>query len=249
MECNRCGDCCDSMRPGVKRDKETDMPLLEWGAKLPKDLYEERYGEPLLLPVVGGETGPEVGFEFDTNNGKPFTPFRCTKLRSWPEGPEGPESGCALMMDYPNPDPKDISQLRPRVCGEFPVFGLDIDAAIIEGKSFIPPTGATPRCTWYGIRIVGPWKPTKYWQDRWDAQQRGEPVEPMMTVDQFASEIAALHKRRVTTDGSARKRDGSDDRGMCAHSVLDPADPATGWTPTHDAECAGKLPADPVCHT
>lgn len=215
MECNRCGDCCSGMRDGVKKDKDTGLPLVVWGSKYPEDLYEARYGERMLRPIVLVDGGPVVakagqGFETDAD-GKPYTAFSCAFLEEHHDGtdPEaGPETSCGLMCRHPRPDPQRIEQIRPRACGEFPVFGLDIDAALIGGQSYIPATGNLPRCTWYGLRVVGPWKTTgtpeqvEYWRERWERQQRGEPVQAMMTVQQMAELAERLQAERVTEDGS-----------------------------------------------
>lgn len=176
-ECNRCGDCCDGTRDDVKKDAATGMPLLVWGSRYPSDFYEERYGQRLIQPVVMADGGIEVGdaFEIDADD-RPYTAFKCSFLREHPEGPGGPETGCGLQCRFPEPDPEQPAQNPPRTCGEFPVFGLDIDAAIIDGHPYVPPTGALPRCTWHGIRIVGPWKDEDAWRERWAAQEanRGE---------------------------------------------------------------------------
>lgn len=162
-ECNRCGDCCDSMSDWVDKDEATGMPKLVWGSNAPEDRYEERYGEPLLIPVVMGDGGPREGQSFEVDaDGKPYTAFRCSKLIRHSED----ETSCALYHG----DRQDPSKSPPLNCGDFPVFSVLIDDAIVAGNSFIPPTGNLPRCTWYGIRVVGPWKndPKGYWRRRWE---------------------------------------------------------------------------------
>jgi hypothetical protein len=163
------------MRPGVKTDEPTGMPLFVWGSKFPDDLYEERYGVPMLQPIVRGDGGPCIGKSFEIqDSGAPYTAFNCAFLHELHDGSDpsmGPETACGLRERHGEGIPEDISTIRPRNCGEFPVFGLDIDVAILGGEPFIPPTGALPRCTWHGIRIVGPWKEEPAWRERWRLQQ------------------------------------------------------------------------------
>lgn len=167
MECNRCGDCCNGMSEYVKKDEATGLPLFTWGSNAPEDLYAERFGQQMLQPIVMGDGGPQIGDDFEVDaDGKKYTCFSCSFHR--PAGDDG-KSSCGLYgLDK---DPKDLSTIRPRNCGEFPVFGRAVDAAIIDGNAYVPATGALPRCTWYGIRIVGPWKDTPFWQARWASQQ------------------------------------------------------------------------------
>lgn len=160
-ECNRCGDCCDSLSDWVEKDEATGMPLLEWGTNAPEDRYEARYGKPLLIPIVLGDGGPQEGDGFEEG----YTGFRCSKLVRHSED----ETSCALYHgDRQNP-----SASPPLNCGDFPVFGIRVDDAIVAGHPFIPPTGSLPRCTWYGIRVVGPWKENPknpYWKNLWEKQ-------------------------------------------------------------------------------
>lgn len=171
-ECNQCGDCCNGLSDGVKKDEATGLPLFVWGEQYPEDLYEERYGQRMLQPIVMGDGGPQVGeaFEIDAD-GKAYTCFSCSFLEQLHDGTgEGPETRCGLYGK--DKDPEDLSTIRPRNCGEFPIFGLHIDDTIIAGNTYVPATGALPRCTWYGIRIVGPWKNTKFWREHWERKQQ-----------------------------------------------------------------------------
>lgn len=204
-ECNRCGQCCSSLMDGVKRDLETDLPLLTWGSRFPADLYEARYGVPLLRPVVRGEGGACIGKAFEIDeDGKPYTAFSCSMLATHHDGTgEGPKTACMLMKA--GEDPQDLGSIRPRNCGDFPIFGLEVDGAIIDGHPYVPPTGATPECTWHGIRIVGPWKEAPSWRERWEAQQRGEEVPRAARISEFEGAIERLHERRATVDGSVLK--------------------------------------------
>jgi len=190
MECNRCGDCCNSLNENVKRDEVTGLPMVVWGSKFPEDLYESRYGKRMLQPVgflddssempYQGRIGIVDKFEED-ENGKPYTCFSCAFHRQ-----DTPEfSTCTLMETYSNPDPKKIEQLRPLNCGDFPIFGTSINDTLVAGHPFVPATGSLPRCTWHGLRIVGPYRDELYWIERWEKQQRGEEVETFKVDETF----------------------------------------------------------------
>ncbi len=162
MECNRCGDCCDSSGEYVKLDKEHSVPLWVWGNNLPEDRYKSRFGKEMIIPLVRGDGGLVEAEDFEIqSNGEPHRAFRCTFL-------ERDEEGLASCGIYEQPEP----ERRPYNCGSFPVFGQEVDDAIIDHGYFIPPTGALPRCTWYGMRIVGPWKETKGWKILFENQRR-----------------------------------------------------------------------------
>lgn len=208
MECNRCGDCCDGLREDVKKDEITGLPLSVWGSQFPKDLYEKRYGKRLLQPIVMVDGGIDIGEKFEINSdGKPHTCFSCSMLVNKPEGEDGPETGCAIYQKEREVDAskkENLKYIRPRACGDFPVFGAEASLPLVDGHTFVPPTGAFPRCTWYGIRIIGPYREEPYWQDRWEKQQKGEEVAPLPPLDPKI--IKALLARRATIDGSRPKR-------------------------------------------
>lgn len=205
-ECNRCGDCCNGLADDVKKDPETGFPLFTWGSRYPEDRYRARYGRELLIPLVrtDGGVGPGQDFERDAD-GKPYTAFVCSFL----ELPTDTEpAGCGL---YHGGNPADLSTLRPRNCGEFPVFGLDVDAVILEGRGYVPHTGALPRCTWYGIRVVGPWKdgerdPGGVWRERWEKQQRGEEVPRLLSTDETGRLVAGARLSDALAAGSGARR-------------------------------------------
>lgn len=170
MECNRCGACCNGLADNVNKDEETGLPLSQWGTEYPDDLYEGRYGQRLLQPIVMGDGGPVIGEQFDRDvDGLPYTSFTCSMFSYDKEG----LGTCAL---WESPDPSDLSTIRPRACGEFPVFGLVVDDVVIAGRGFVPAVGSFPECTWYGVRVVGPYRQTEFWRDRWERQQKGEMV-------------------------------------------------------------------------
>lgn len=208
IECNRCGDCCSGLREGVVKDEATGMPKHTWGSRIPADRYRSRYGEDLIIPIVLGDgepvAKPGAKFEIAEVAGKrmPYTAFKCAMLIEHDQGPDYVDgdcrTSCKLKAMFPDPDPKKLHQIRPRVCGEFPVFGRSVDATIIDGHSFIPPTGNLPRCSWHGIRVTGPWKETDYWLARWETQQAGGTVLHAPAEDSLAPPLS----RRETNDGS-----------------------------------------------
>lgn len=192
-ECNRCGGCCAGDLPDdvVKKDEATGLPLSVWGSNAPDDRYEARYGKPLLQPIVLGDGGPQLGDSWEEDaDGKPYRAFRCSMF-SYEE-----EEECGSCALYEGADPTDISTLRPRNCGEFPVFGQAVDDTIIAGNAFVPMTGAFPRCTWYGIRVVGPYRSSDFWKYRWEAQQRGEAVADMTIPSEFFDLIIGDPERK-----------------------------------------------------
>jgi Fe-S-cluster containining protein len=148
-ECNRCGDCCDGTSEYVKIDDFVGLPLFVWtkanedtAFELPEDRYAERYGRPLIQPVIRGDGGLCVGEEFERDGrNDEHRSFKCAALEQ-----DGEQTRCSVYDVRPS--------MRPYHCGSFPVFGLEADAAIIGGGEYIPHTSALPRCTWYGIRIV-----------------------------------------------------------------------------------------------
>jgi hypothetical protein len=96
-----------------------------------------------------GGVVPGDAWEVDADE-RPYKAFRCAFLR---EEAEGCATTCTLRERFPRPDPEKPEENRPLHCGEFPVFG-PIGPIIEEHGQYIPATGAFPRCTWYGIRIV-----------------------------------------------------------------------------------------------
>jgi len=201
MECNLCGDCCNGMRPDVKKDEDTGLPLFTWGSEFPEDFYESRYGKKMLLPIIPLEEIKELPYQGDIaigeafaedSDGKPYTCFKCSFLNEHEDG----TGTCGLVDQFKDGDPNKLETMRPRNCGEFPVFGNNVGDAIIGGKTFIPPTGALPRCTWYGIRVTGPFRNESGWQDRWDKQQRGEEVPELKIPQEFIDSVTGKNKNR-----------------------------------------------------
>ena len=162
-DCTRCGDCCDTRHPDVRKDEATGLPLMLWESPekaagagsqtADPHRYEDRMGTRLILPVIEVEGQLVIGDEFDRDaDGNPWTSYTCAAYLEYPEGADGPEGGCALYGGVAR------DERRPATCGSFPVFGLEVDDSIVQNGSYVPPTGHLPRCSWYGIRLVGPWK-------------------------------------------------------------------------------------------
>jgi Fe-S-cluster containining protein len=160
LECNRCGDCCDGTSEFVATDPIVGLPLFVWtrdgdenAFDLPEDRYEERFGHALIQPVIRGDGGLCVGEEFERDGaGQEYRSFKCAALRADDDG----LTSCRVYDERPS--------VRPYHCGSFPVFGMEADIAILNRGEYIPHTAPLPRCTWYGVRIVGPWKETPQWR-------------------------------------------------------------------------------------
>lgn len=191
MECNRCGGCCSGLLPDdvVKKDPTTGLPLFIWGSNLPDDNYKERYGKPMLQPIgfldnsdempYQGRIGLVEAFEKD-EQGQSYNCFSCTFHSMGPDG-----AVCELKEKHGDGDPTESSTTRPLNCGEFPVFSPGVDNTLIDGHSYVPATGALPQCTWHGIRIVGPYRDTHYWRNRWSRQQAGLEVADLSIQKDF----------------------------------------------------------------
>jgi Fe-S-cluster containining protein len=131
LECNGCGDCCDSRR--------TDG-YWRWG-RLPADQYAGLTGgEALVIPLERTASGwrdraylPEDAAELGG------TPFRCTAFRPAADG-----DGSCGRHDAP----------RPAVCGEFPVGGAELERELAAAGAVALATSAFPRCTWYRVVVV-----------------------------------------------------------------------------------------------
>ncbi len=208
MECNRCGDCCSGMRPGVAKDEATGLPLHVWEARetaadearsqtADPDRYRGRLDEyPLFVPIVMRDGGIGLGERFERDaDGMPHTSFACRALIEYPGGADGPETGCAIH-ETPETYATSVLGLRPYNCGAFPVFGLEVSDSIIQHGYFVPPTGSLPRCTWYGLRVTGPFKDTPYWEERFARQERGEVVPELSNPVLHEAVAASLSATR-----------------------------------------------------
>ncbi|MGE0133882.1 MAG: hypothetical protein AB7L91_00075 [Dehalococcoidia bacterium] len=130
MECNGCGDCCDSRR--------TDG---HWAwASVPDDLYAGLTGEPLIIPLERVEDAwrERPHEDHDVLELIP-TLFRCSAL-------EPQEDGRALCGRHTEP--------RPPVCAEFPVWGTDVERDLTDTGEAHLATGFLPRCTWFNLVVV-----------------------------------------------------------------------------------------------
>ena len=131
IECNGCGDCCDSRRA---------VGGWAWGA-LPADQFAPlNDGEPLIIPVVEVDGQwqdrayrPEDAFELSP------TRFRCAAFEPQPDG-----GGRCGRHDAP----------RPQRCGDFPVWGAEIEAQLHEHGEVPLETAWLPRCAWYRVTVV-----------------------------------------------------------------------------------------------
>lgn len=130
LECNGCGDCCDSRR--------TDG-FWTWPG-IPADQYRALCGERLIIPlerIDGGwrDRAHRPGDEVDLSG----TRFRCVAFEPHLDG----SGGCG-RHDQP----------RPPVCGEFPVWGTQIEVDLAAAGKAPLNCGAFPRCTWFGMVVV-----------------------------------------------------------------------------------------------
>jgi Fe-S-cluster containining protein len=131
MECNGCGDCCDTSR--------TDG-FWAWAA-LPRDQFASMNdGAPLIIPIERVEDGwRDRAWEPDDALDLRPTRFRCAAFR-----PQ--DDGRGLCGRH--------TLERPAVCGEFPVHVIGLDRDVEELGEVPLMTGALPRCTWYRMTVV-----------------------------------------------------------------------------------------------
>ena len=134
LDCNGCGDCCDSSR--------TDG-FWTWGA-LPRDQYRPFMdGQPLIIPVIRASDDPAGWQDRDWRPGDDSdatpTPFRCSAFRPQPDG-----RGLCGIHD----------RERPSKCGEFPVHMVGQDEDIEARGVMHLETSAFPRCTWFRMDAV-----------------------------------------------------------------------------------------------
>jgi len=133
LECNGCGDCCDTRR--------TDG-YWAWSA-VPEDGFASMTGDgPLIIPIErieGGDGWRDRAWHPDDASEYYPTRFRCSAFQEQ-------EDGRGLCGRH--------TLERPGVCGEFPVHvvGLDLDVAELGEIPLL--TGALPRCTWYRMIVV-----------------------------------------------------------------------------------------------
>lgn len=131
LDCNGCGDCCDSRR--------TDG-FWTWGA-LPADQYRAHCeGQPLIIPLERSDAGwRDRAHQPEDESALSGTRFRCAAFQ-----PQ--DDGRGLCGRH--------GQWRPPKCGQFPVWGSDIDDELAATGSATLNVGAFPRCTWHGMVVV-----------------------------------------------------------------------------------------------
>ena len=132
LECNGCGDCCDSRR--------TDG-FWTWPG-IPPDQYRELCGgEPLIIPLerIEGDGWRDRAYRAADAGELSGPRFRCSAFQPRLDG-----GGACGRHDQP----------RPPVCGEFPVWGTAIEADLAELGEVAVQVAAFPRCTWYGMVVV-----------------------------------------------------------------------------------------------
>ncbi len=133
LECNGCGDCCDTRR--------TDG-YWAWSAVPEDGVASMTGGTSLIIPIErieGGDGWRDRAWHPDDASEYYPTRFRCSAFQEQ-------EDGRGLCGRH--------TEERPGVCAEFPVHvvGLDLD---VEELGEVPLlTGALPRCTWYRMIVV-----------------------------------------------------------------------------------------------
>ncbi len=134
LECNGCGDCCDSRR--------TDG-FWAWGA-LPADRYVSITGVELIIPIERVDERAGGGWRDRANDEDDALPLRPTRFRcSAFEAHEDGTGGCG-RHDQP----------RSSLCGEFPVWGPEIAPEVEARGEYLLTSNSLSRCTWYRVCIV-----------------------------------------------------------------------------------------------
>ena len=136
LECNGCGDCCDSRR--------TDG-YWTWGTLPPDQFASLNDGQPLIIPLERIEA-PEDGVTWRDRapNQEDELELHPTRFR------------CAAFL--PQPDGRGLcghhDRERPDRCGEYPVRMPHIEAELAEIGEVALNTSAFPNCTWYRMIVV-----------------------------------------------------------------------------------------------
>lgn len=132
IECNGCGDCCDSRR--------TDG-YWTWGS-LPLDQFASlNAGAPLIIPLerIEGGTWVERPVRPEDESELFPTAFRCAAFL-----PQ--EDGRGLCGHH--------DQERPDRCGEYPVHVPYLESELAEFGEVPLSTSPFPRCSWYRMVVV-----------------------------------------------------------------------------------------------
>lgn len=133
LECNRCGDCCDSRRAFRSSDS------LRWGFGPHRPDHE-------LIPLIALRMVHEGVFEQALPAGALTSggPFTCAALQPQPDG----TANCGMH-----------NAERAEACGSFPVFGVhgeDLERRLAASPEQAVWTQAHQlrRCTWADVWIV-----------------------------------------------------------------------------------------------
>ena len=131
LECNGCGDCCDSRR--------TDG-YWTWGT-LPADQYSPLFGgRPLIIPLVRLDGGWADRVHEPADAGElTATRFRCEAFEPHADG----TGGCGIH-----------DRAVPAKCREYPVGGANVEADLDAVGEHSLATSAFPRCTWFQMTLV-----------------------------------------------------------------------------------------------
>ncbi len=129
LECNRCGDCCESR--SVERRWPGFGHWWRWPGIPPNRLAEFNDGRPLVIPLL--EVTPGMFEDAPPSVYLGCAPYRCTQFSRDDDG-----LGSCGLHDRP----------RPPICGDFPFKYMDDPEAFESRMAFFP------NCTWYGIEIV-----------------------------------------------------------------------------------------------
>ena len=137
LECNGCGDCCDSRRSDG---------FWRWG-HLPEDGFASQAdGAPLIIPIefVDGEWRDRAHAPSDLYE-LSGTRFRCAAFVATPASDLHPGGGGACSRH---------DQWRPAPCHEFPVGSPTLEDDVAALGELALETSAFPSCTWYRVVVV-----------------------------------------------------------------------------------------------
>lgn len=141
LECNRCGQCCDSRR--AYRASGDVRRVWQWGNAQRDGYAEFNGGKPLIIPLYQphGDRAYEAMPQLADGTGHAYLrEYTCARLEPQPDG-----SALCGLHDQPRPD----------ICGSYPVFGAHADNLIERGaQSDVPIALDTPPgCTWANVWI------------------------------------------------------------------------------------------------
>lgn len=146
LECNMCGDCCDSSRSGKTGTQWA------WGT-VPKSKYAEYMpdGTPLFMLLRHAKNGRWVERPWEPEDARDGSNanYRCRAFVPDPLDPAAPHptGKCSLW------DPDDTTT-RPPTCSQFPVYSTVLDG-LRPGDVYLLQTMVLTRCTWAFMMVVG----------------------------------------------------------------------------------------------